>query len=186
MNDGVEGVMYWLRTIEFDLRRMYMLGTEPPPQRPHPEVVFEPMWGVNWEQSSAVDPLVEQRSATLFLMAAGKEAFDTLQAGKPLPITGSNGTQYTLHKRSTYCVKRVSDGARLCAVVPGVPLWDHLLGIKLMVENDEAKFLATANVAGDMSRALAETMRGCSEQLAQNVFTNNALLQRLTRGNVSA
>jgi hypothetical protein len=45
-------------------------------------------------------------------------------------------------------VERPSDGAKLCAVVPGVPLWDHLLGIKLMVEHDEAKFLATANVSG--------------------------------------
>jgi hypothetical protein len=28
-----------------------------------------------------------------------------------------------------------------------VPLWDHLLGIKLMVENDEPRFLKTANVS---------------------------------------
>src|SRR3990167_4777600 len=85
-------------------------------------------------------------------MTCGKKAFDTLKSGKPLPITGSQGTKYTLHKRASYCVERVSDNARLCAVVPGVPLWDHLLGIKLMIEHDEPKFLETANVAQDYMR----------------------------------
>lgn len=62
-------------------------------------------------------------------------------------IVGSEGTKYKLHKCVSYCIERVSDRARLCAVVPGVPLWDHLLGVKLMVERDELKFLETANVA---------------------------------------
>ena len=89
----------------------------------------------------------EKRAEELFLMICGKEAFDTLKSGKPLPITGSQGTKYTLHKRAAYCVERVSDNAKLCAVVPGVRLWDHLLGIKLMIEHDEPKFLETANVS---------------------------------------
>lgn len=98
----------------------------------------------------ASNPQADERAADLFKLTAGTEAFDTLNAGKPLPITGSNGTAYTLHNRASYCVERVSDGAKLCAVVPSVPLWDHLLGIKLMVEQDEPKFLKTANVAQGM------------------------------------
>jgi len=90
----------------------------------------------------------DAKAKELFKTVAGKQAFDTLDVGKPLPLKGSKGTEYTLHKRATFCVERPSDGARLCAVVPGVPLWDHLLGIKLMIENDEPKFLATANVSG--------------------------------------
>jgi hypothetical protein len=94
------------------------------------------------------DPAADKRAAELFRMTAGDEAFKTLEAGKALPITGSKGTAYHLLKKASYCVERPSDGARLCAVVPGVPLWDHLLGVKLMVEHDEPRFLKTANVAG--------------------------------------
>ena len=104
-----------------------------------------------WQPNNYPDPEVEARAADLFLMVCGNEAFETLGSGKPLPITGSKGTKYTLHKRASYCVERGSDNAKLCAVVPGVPLWDHLLGIKLMIEHDEPKFLKTANVANNYS-----------------------------------
>lgn len=90
----------------------------------------------------------EEKSKKLFIATAGKKAFDILNSGKTLPITGSEGTDYRLFRRATYCVERPRDGARLCAVVPDVPLWDHLLGIKLMVEHDEPTFLRTANVSG--------------------------------------
>jgi len=89
----------------------------------------------------------QKRAEELFLMICGKKAFDTLKSGKPLPITGSQGTKYKLHKRASYCVERVSDNERLCAVVPGVPVFDHLLGIKLMVEHEEEHFLKIANIA---------------------------------------
>jgi hypothetical protein len=98
-----------------------------------------------WGEESA---LAEKKSRELFRKTAGDDAYALLDAGKPLPITGSQGTQYLLHKKASFCIERVSDRARLCAVVPGVPLWDHLLGIKLMVENDEPAFLKTANVSG--------------------------------------
>jgi hypothetical protein len=90
----------------------------------------------------------EDKAKTLFKSVAGEMAFKTLDGGKALPVKGSKGTDYLLHKKASFCIERPSDGARLCAVVPGVPLWDHLLGIKLMVENDEPLFLKTANVSG--------------------------------------
>lgn len=98
--------------------------------------------------ATTADPKAETKSKDLFRAVAGQKAFDALEAGKGWPLTGSNGTKYTLHKRASYCIERPKDGAKLCAVVPGVPLWDHLLGIKLMVEHDEPKFLKTANVSG--------------------------------------
>ncbi len=102
-----------------------------------------------WAQTQTqANPEAEARSKELFISAAGKKAFDDLSAGKSIALTGSKGGKYTLHKRSSFCAERTSDGARLCAVVPGVPLWDHLLGIKLMIEHDELKFLKTANVSG--------------------------------------
>lgn len=103
---------------------------------------------VETEEQRAVKALAETRSKDLFKLACGTEAFETLEAGGALPINGSKGTKYTLHKRAIYCVTRVNDGASLCAVVPSVPLWDHLLGIKLMVENDEYAFLQKANISG--------------------------------------
>lgn len=108
------------------------------------------------------DEKAEKRAADLFKMTAGEVAFRTLEAGSALPIKGSNGTKYRLYKRASFCVERVSDGARLCAVVPNVPLWDHLLGIKLMVENDELKFLETANVAGGVNPYLDAAIYGRS------------------------
>lgn len=121
------------------------------------------------------DPKANEKAEELFMLACGKEAFDTLNSGRPLPVTGSKGTEYTLHKRSTYCVERVSDNARLCAVVPSVPLWDHLLGIKLMIEHDEPKFLETANVAQNFPAFNQNQLNA----LAQNVTANNGLLNRL-------
>lgn len=175
MQGGPEAFMHWLDTVCMDIRartqreRHGAMTTTEQRMRPVYQELYaremaeiqrhisrqaERYFGTDLaettEQTAAKQKAKQKatkRSEELFLLACGKEAFDTLQAGKPLPLTGSKGTAYTLHKRSTYCVERPSDNARLCAVVPGVPLWDHLLGIKLMIENDEPKFLATANVA---------------------------------------
>lgn len=100
-----------------------------------------------WTRDRDAREAADKKSRELFRNTAGDEAYQTLESGKPLPLTGSNGTQYTLHKRASFCIERVSDGAKFCAVVPGVPLFDHLLGIKLIVERDEDAFLKTANVA---------------------------------------
>ncbi len=70
-----------------------------------------------------------------------------MQTPAGLPLTGSAGGKYTLFPMMTYCVTRASDGARMCAVVPGVPMYDHLLGVKLTIEHDEPMFLKTANMA---------------------------------------
>lgn len=101
-----------------------------------------------WTDIADDTPEAIERAQDLFKLGAGQAAFDTLRAKKPLPITGSQGTKYLLLNKATFCIQRVSDNALLCAVVPGVPLWDHLLGIKLMVEHDEPAFLKIANVAG--------------------------------------
>lgn len=153
---GTGELSRWLDTVEDDIRAMV-----PEPVR---TVRYEASWTeantrnipylmYGWDLAyDAADPATkkkskeaDQKSKDLFILACGQAAFDTMQSGKPLPITGSSGTKYTLHKRASYCVER--DGAKLCAVVPGVPLWDHLLGVKLMVEHDEERFLKTANVA---------------------------------------
>ena len=159
---GGAALRYWLDTITSDMQRC---AAEEVNQRHHNSqrcnFIFVDEVGetdrlnldthrfADWYTGGiwTVKPLnlkAEQRSKELFLKIAGKEAFDLLQANKAFPILGSCGTSYTLHKRATYCVERVSDGAKLCAVVPGVPLWDHLLGIKLLVEHDEPAFLSTA------------------------------------------
>lgn len=117
-----------------------------------PRRLFETLYGGNpdWFQSP-YDDGADRKAEELFIATAGKAAYETLQAGKGLPLKGSHGTDYHLFKRASFCVERPSDGAKLCAVVPGVPLWDHLLGIKLMVEHDEPTFLKTANVSGARS-----------------------------------
>jgi hypothetical protein len=86
-----------------------------------------------------------KKARELFIKTAGMDAYLTLNAGRPLPILGSKGTPYELIKKAAFCVRRPDNGVELCAVVPGVPLWDHLLGIKMMVEHDEPRFLAIAN-----------------------------------------
>lgn len=91
----------------------------------------------------------ERRSEELFRKTAGELAWNLLKHGKRILIRGSEGGAYRMIKQASYCITRESDGARMCAVVPGVPLWDHLLGIKLTIEQDEPRFLRTANVSGE-------------------------------------
>lgn len=91
------------------------------------------------------------KARALFAHVAGEQAAAQLERDEQLPLRGSQGGEYALLKRSAYCVRRLKDGAELCAVVPNVPLWDHLLGIKLLVEQDEPRFLRTANVSGGMT-----------------------------------
>lgn len=158
---GIDSVRYWMRTVEHGLIREHERRGIPAWRPEHydgPPIradalygyrVLRPQWfGVDL----ARDEKAESRAAELFKISAGAEAFRVLDSGGALPIKGSKGTKYTLHKRAAYCVERVKDGAKLCAVVPGVPLWDHLLGVKLMVEHDEPRFLRTANVIGGRDR----------------------------------
>lgn len=147
-NGGLEGAEHWLRVIEEDIRARRGSGIVVP-------LVFSVAndhWRLDELAVTGLNPIgwgdaAETRARNLFLAVAGVAAVETMEAGKPLRIKGSEGTRYLLFKRAAYCVERESDGTRLCAVVPGVPLWDHLLGVKLMVEGDEPAFLAAANVA---------------------------------------
>ena len=95
---------------------------------------------------SVLDSKAEATAEKLFKESA-PAAYKALCKRGWAEIVGSLGTNYQLHKRATYCVENPSIGKKLCVVVPGVPLWDHLLGVKLMVEHDEPQFLKTANVA---------------------------------------
>lgn len=155
------GMTYWLQTVESDIRARYGDLHE----LMYCSSVAHIGFVREFQHSFQTDPKAAKRAAELFRMACGKAAFDTLESGGALPLKGSKGTAYTLHKRASYCVERVSDGARLCAVVPGVPLYDHLLGIKLMIEHDEPKFLKTANVAmGGPLQQQARRPRGMLER----------------------
>lgn len=117
--------------------------------------------GIAWVEGftirSGFTEEADTKAKALFIAAAGEAAYQALESGQPIRITGSAGTDYLLFKRASFCVERPSDGARLCAVVPDVPLYDHLLGIKLMVEHDEPAFLATANVSGGARAGQAYT-----------------------------
>jgi hypothetical protein len=90
----------------------------------------------------------EQRAKDLFVLGAGRDALKAVQSTKGLPILGSEGGKYLMNAVMSFCITRIGDGAKMCAVVPGVPLFDHLLGVKLMIEHDEPKFIKTANVLG--------------------------------------
>lgn len=105
------------------------------------------MFGWDLAQPGFTDE-ADKKARELFKKTVGEKEYEILDKGNPLPITGSKGTAYNLFAKASFCIERIKDKARLCAVVPGVPLWDHLLGIKLMVEHDEPTFLKTANVSG--------------------------------------
>ena len=155
MMGGHDAVRHWLETIDHDVRARafrHDWATNRYEASPRMDMWTTGADRADWDCDEPRFPQADKRAADLFLLTAGEKAFDTLQKGEPLPLTGSQGTAYTLHKRASFCVERMKDGASLCAVVPGVPLWDHLLGIKLMIENDEPRFLKIANVARSASR----------------------------------
>jgi len=152
MGGGPDALMRWLEIVEQDIMRRNFRGWDGSLRRPRDDM-YDAMRYTRGMDFAAPqkDSKADKKAKKLFKLACGDEALQLLDSGQPLPITGSKGTAYRLHKKASYCVERVSDGAKLCAVVPGVPLWDHLLGIKLMVENDEKQFLKTANVSGGNS-----------------------------------
>lgn len=126
----VNNVRGYLEAVVRDLCRMLDHRTEPFISRDRDEEVNE----------------ADLKAIKLFKRVAGEEAYAALN--KPqgsLTITSSHGTEYVMHKRYSYCVKRVRDKKSFCAQVPRVPLWDHLLGIKLMIEHDEPSFLKVAH-----------------------------------------
>ena len=194
--DGERALTQWLDAIEHDVKRRCRRGVAAPPPEGRGgflwldeyapiDARYREILNAQMEQmrmrvdaqifSSIVvgtvsDPAAENKAKALFTMVCGAEAYNALNSGNALPITGSKGTKYTLHKRATYCVERVSDKAKLCAVVPGVPLWDHLLGIKLMVEHDEEKFLKTANVSGGEIREWTTTSYSGYQAWSQNRY----------------
>ena len=180
---GVETLRFWLETIERDLRRRYddwrrsrpvaslgpldAIGITAEACRRYRDQILNNYadvamyangvaFGVGYSERNEE---ADTKAKDLFISVAGQDAFQTLESGKPLPIKGSQGTDYRLFKRAAYCVERPSDGARLCAVVPGVPMYDHMLGIKLMVEHDEPEFLMVANVAGGARNAVNRNFR---------------------------
>lgn len=87
----------------------------------------------------------DRKAKELFVRIAGHDAFSALEAGRSIPIRGSHGGRYEMIKSFAYCIQDARRGYQLCAVVPDVPMYDHLLGIKLTIEHDEDRFLWTAN-----------------------------------------
>lgn len=85
------------------------------------------------------------KSKDLFIRTLGADAFNTLLWGGSIPVKGSKGGNYILQCKYSHCVVDIDRGISMCAIVPGVPLWDHLLGIKLMIENDETHFRKVAH-----------------------------------------
>lgn len=150
---GEAGLWAWISRVEADLRHHFIEfrsrlegphTTPPPVARPRRDT-FDDHLNNPWRRTKI--SRANETAQKLFAMVAGEKAYETLKAGRGLYIKGSLGNEYQLFALSSYCVQRVRDGASLCAVVPGVPLWDHLLGIKLIIEHDEPKFLKIANVA---------------------------------------
>lgn len=158
-------VAHWLSIVERDLqylaghhqRRFLQLPSsysirysmrearEAWPELPNPNVAEIRSFQISSQHLQT--NLAEEKAKALFRKTAGDTAWTLLNNKKPLPITGSLGTAYLLHNRRTYSVSRVKDGAELCAVVRDVPLWDHLLGLKLIIEHNEPSFLKIANVS---------------------------------------
>ena len=108
---------------------------------------YSTAFDIRYHAASIHDSGPTKKSAELFKLAAGAKAYKILNKGGRIDITGSKGGKYSMEKAFSYCITRLKDKAKMCAVVPGVPLWDHLLGIKLMIEHDEPLFIKTANVA---------------------------------------
>lgn len=140
---GEQGFRQWLAVIERDLSPFYC-----PPQSNAEMLVG------NWMHlgiDPAHDEKAEGKAKDLFISVAGIKAFESLERDVGWKIFGNvTKDAYYLYKRASFCITRCKDAVKFCAVVPGVPLWDHLLGIMLMVQHDEARFLRVANKSGEL------------------------------------
>ena len=174
-DDGERAVIMTLRSIENELEGLGpMRGSIAWEQNYFdPDVEF---WrGVALAMNAADrghNSEAEARASVLFKDIAGQEAYANLMNTGKTPLLGSAGTHYHLHRRCTYSVSRDADGVEFCAVVTGVPLWDHLLGVKLLVERDEPAFLRVANVSP------APTLRRDDWELAHGIANERYSMHR--------
>ena len=90
-------------------------------------------------------PQAEARARDLFLSKLTKKQRRSWLARRRFTVEAASGTRYTIVPYDAYNI-RTSD-ALFCLQVAGItPVYDKLLAQKLLIECDEALFLATANI----------------------------------------
>lgn len=99
----------------------------------------------------------EARAAALLERHLSPAQFESWRRHRRFQVLAPSGRGYTVEAGRVANVTR-DDGLRLCAVAPGVPLGDHLLAQKLMIESDEAAFLGAAISHGRRLRAAGQVV----------------------------
>lgn len=118
-----------------------------------------------------------ERARQLFIKVAGEEAYRALTKYDKLYLKGSLGGEYHMSCGMIYNIHDLA-GNQYCAQVKNVPLWDHLLGLKLTIENNEGLFLKKANI----SRKVDGPIRTVEVNMASVRMRQDELLSRNQRG----
>ena len=103
------------------------------------------------EEVNKLDPnSAYQRSRKLFLDSLTKEQEVSFQSEKRIGVTGSNGGRYIIDCSKGSYMQNISeyedpDTVYCITLSSDIPLYDHYLAQKLLIENDESRFLRMAN-----------------------------------------
>ncbi len=87
----------------------------------------------------------KRRARALFLSNLDAKQRRSWHVRRRFDLTVASGRRYTISRYQPFNVH--SSGAAFCVQVSGnIPVYDKLLAQKLLIESDEQRFLARANV----------------------------------------
>lgn len=95
------------------------------------------------------------------------DEFNANQTFKVSIQSGERKGTYEISNVRNYCVKHLETGDRYCVVTPEAPVYDQMLAIKLLLENEPETYFAKANKSS-ASRATT----GTNSPFYLNLFTN--------------
>jgi hypothetical protein len=102
-------------------------------------------------EDAALPNAAKQRARELFLAKLDARQRRSWHVRRRFDVTGASGRRYTLSDYRPFNVR--TKGTVLCVAVDGaIPVYDKLLAQKLLIECDDARFLASANVRGRLPR----------------------------------
>lgn len=147
-----------------------------------------PIAPAGWNQAPPqISREAEARSLELLRRNLTPEQTRQWDREQAIEVRGQSGTRYLIRGQiGAFNIDRIG-GGRICCTPGGsgeLPLGDYVLGQKLALEHDEARFLATANFANmdpERVQRARELARDLAREPGRPIVATTADLDRLFR-----